>query len=279
MLIIYLSVFILGTLIGSFLNVLSLRWGTNLSIVTKRSHCPQCKKTLTSSELIPIFSFLWQRGRCVSCRARISFQYPLIETLTGLVFLLIFNFQFSIFNEFSISLIFNLLYFWTIFSILIAIAIYDFHHKIIPDPWVFAFIGLSFLGIFIFHISSFMFYVVAGPIIALFFFLIWFLSKGRAMGFGDVKLALGIGWFLGLIGGIYATLWAFWIGGTVAIFLLILKNFLSTLPQKGALFLGLKGLTIKSEIPFGPFLVLGVAVAFFLEWDFIGLKLVFELIF
>lgn len=287
-LVVYIPIFILGTLVGSFLNVVTLRYGTDRGVVRERSSCPSCKKNLSPFELVPILSFVFQKGKCRKCKAKISWQYPLVEFLTGLVFLLVF---FNIFFHQGNSLILSrnfldmgtigeLFFYWTIFSILIAISVYDFHHKIIPDEFVFSFIALSFLvGFLEFLNSGFLAWLLAGPLIAAPFFIIWFISGGRWMGFGDVKLALGIGWFLGLVGGIYAILWSFWIGGAVAIVLLLSKNFLSTLPFKGALFSELKGLTIKSEIPFGPFLVLGTMIYFFAKPDFLGLEMFFKLIF
>src|SRR3990167_9775264 len=119
--------FVLGAIVGSFLNVVGLRWdllrhGGVLSTLGGRSSCPSCRKVLEWYELIPLFSFLILRRRCLNCGEKISWQYPAVEILTGLVFATIFNFQFSIFQ--------NLL-FLTVFCIYIVIVIYDIHHKII----------------------------------------------------------------------------------------------------------------------------------------------------
>jgi len=103
--------FILGCAIGSFLNVLIDRLPNNESI-NGRSHCDYCRKTLAWFDLVPVFSFLSTGGRCRYCHKKLSWQYPLVEILTGLIFLLIFNFQFSIFNKFSNNSIFNLDNWW-----------------------------------------------------------------------------------------------------------------------------------------------------------------------
>src|SRR3989339_930062 len=95
-------VFCFGAIIGSFLNVVTLRLGTGESVVSGGSKCFSCGKKLKWIELVPIFSFLIQKGRCRECKSKISLQYPAVEILTGLVFLLIFNFQLPVFNEFSI---------------------------------------------------------------------------------------------------------------------------------------------------------------------------------
>lgn len=277
-LLIYFFVFILGTLIGSFLNVLVLRYGTGRSIVNERSGCFSCGKTLSWFELIPILSFLIQKGRCKNCCSRISMQYITVEILTGLIFLLIFNFQFSIFNQFSKEFILHTLYFWVIFSLLIALSVYDLRHKIIPDGLVFLFIGFSFFGNLLLGILSFKSLLLGGIFICLPLFLLWFISKGLWMGFGDVKLALGIGFFLGLENGIYALVWSFWIGGFFSVILLSLTKISQNLVNRGKLSLISKRFTIKSEIPFGPFLVLGIFTAFFIKWDFLNLELIFNLL-
>lgn len=286
--IIYFFVFVLGGLVGSFLNVITLRYGGERGVVYERSSCPSCKKILGPMELIPVFSFVLQKGRCRSCRAKISWQYPIVEILTGLVFISVFLKLMPdltlFFSDFSgiIASIDTLLFYWVIFSILIAISIYDFHHKIIPDEFVFTFIAFSFFGIFLFHpgLSQMFQALIAGPLIASPFLLIWFFSGGRAMGFGDVKLAFGIGFFLGLVSAIYALVWAFWIGGAFSITILILKKIFSAKRSlKSKLFSSFKGITIKSEIPFGPFLVLGTFIAFLFEWDFMGLDFIFSIFF
>ncbi|MFH1461148.1 MAG: prepilin peptidase, partial [Patescibacteria group bacterium] len=132
-------IFIFGLMIGSFLNVAICRLETKEKILISRSHCPRCGTILKWFELIPILSFLIQKGRCRYCGKRISFQYPMVEIFTGLLFFLIFNFQFSIFNKFSI---FNfqtleLFYYFIIVSFLIVIFVYDLKHYLIPDKIVF----------------------------------------------------------------------------------------------------------------------------------------------
>jgi len=277
--IIYLSIFILGTLIGSFLNVLVLRYNTGQSIVNDRSRCFSCGKTLRWFELVPVLSFLFQGGRCRNCHTKISRQYILVEIITGTVFLFIFLKiipDFSIFlNGFSfylLSLIFNLF----IFSILIAISVYDYRHKIIPEALVYTFITLSFLlAFYIFLTQGTYLNLLAGPIIALPFFLLWLISRGAWMGFGDVKLSLGIGFLLGLPAGIYAITLAFWIGGGIGLILLSLSAISKKSVNNDQLLILGKRFTIKSEIPFGPFLILGTFLAFMFPWDFLHLRIIF----
>jgi len=212
--------------------------------------------------LIPVVSFAIQKGRCRGCASKISWQYPIIEILTGLVFLLIFNFQFSIFNKFSFYFLLSTFYYFLIFSLLIIIAVYDFRHQIIPNKFVYLFSIFAFLNLFKnlkFEIENFDTNgFLVGVIFFAFFGLFWLVSRGKWMGLADAKLALGIGWFLGFYKGILALLVSFWLGAIVGIFLLLfLRN----------------RYTIKNRIAFGPFLVLGTFASFFFAETIIKLIL------
>lgn len=270
MLSIQLFVFLLGLVIGSFLNVVIFRFDTGLSwkSLMGRSSCMSCKKELSWYELIPLFSFLIQRGKCRGCGSKISLQYPVVEILTASIFLLIFNFQFSIFNYFLSFEIFkylNLVYLWVVFSVLIVITVYDFKTKIIPDSLSFLFSALVLLPMFLNFSEISLWHWLAGPILATPFALLWLVSRGRWMGFGDAKLALGIGWFMGLAEGIHSIILAFWTGGAFGILLIGLSKLNSLSFTK-------KDFTIKSEVPFAPFLILGMVLIFFFGWDILGLK-------
>ena len=241
-------IFIFGAVVGSFLNVIILRLNTGQSIVSGRSKCFTCAKKLKWHELLPIASFVFLRGKCSACKAKISWQYPLVETTTGLLFLLISNLKSQISNL-------GIVYLWIIFSVLIIVAVYDYHHQIIPNLFVWIFNGLAFLSLFnSFRISDFGFRILnwnnllAGFMLFVFFALLWGVSKGKWMGFGDAKLALGIGWFLGITEGVAAITLAFWIGAIVGVSLLYLNK---------------KKYGLKSSIAFGPFMILGTAISFF----------------
>src|SRR3989344_7889253 len=130
-----LSFFIFGTIIGSFLNVVVLRYGTKS--ISGRSFCFSCGKTLRWFELIPLFSFLAQGGRCRNCKAHISLQYPLVEFVTGLVFVAVAwknlqptTYNLQLYSPLSWSVVGCQL---LVFSLLIALSVYDLKHKIIPD--------------------------------------------------------------------------------------------------------------------------------------------------
>jgi len=246
MIVFSIFVFLFGLCIGSFLNVFILRYNTGQSIISGSSRCFSCGKRLKWYELIPVLSFLFQKGRCRRCKSKISWQYPIIEILTGIIFLLIF-----LFNYGQIP-IFKIFYFWIIFSLLIIISIYDLRHQIIPDNLVYAFDILAFLNLFWgykLEIGNWNFLsgLLTGAIFFIFFGLMWLISNGQWMGLGDAKLSLGIGWLLGIKEGIVALLLSFWIGGLVGIFLLFFLK---------------KRYNLKSSVPFGPFLALGTIISF-----------------
>ncbi|MFZ4500454.1 MAG: prepilin peptidase [Minisyncoccia bacterium] len=248
MILLPILVFLLGLIIGSFLNVVILRLNTGRSIASGRSACASCARKLSWYELVPVLSFLGLRGKCRTCRAPISFQYAVVELTTALTFVILYittvvNGGFALYSY--VSFVFLCI----IASILIVVTIYDIKHKIIPDTLVYLFIGLSFLSVIYkaFTVPGFLVgeAIVAGPILALPFFLLWYFSGGRWMGFGDVKLMLGIGWLLGLSAGAMALLFSFWIGGIFGMFLLALA----------------KQYSMKSQVPFAPFLIMGTFIA------------------
>ncbi len=256
-LIFFLVTFIFGTFIGSFLNVIIFRFNTNHHS-GGRSKCMSCGKTLRAHELIPVISYAIQGGKCRNCKATISPQYPIVEAITGLLFALVFwQFRFFLVSFYSYYLLL-VSYCLLIFSILTVIFFYDLKHKIIPNSLVYAFIGLSFFSPFIFSnleiipYSLSLFTFISGPLIALPLFALWLGSRGKWIGFGDVKFAVGMGYFLGLSAGFAALMLSFWVGALYGILLLIFKG---------------KKYSMKSEIPFAPFLIIGLLLSFFLKID------------
>lgn len=189
------------------------------------------------------------------CKVKISKQYPIVEFVTGVLFLSLFlKFQdIFFFNPLSFFISFS--YYALIFSMLLVVAFYDLRHKIIPDSMSVKIGGLSFLGVFFFsgyvfdpHIPTWL-DIFAGPIVALPFAIFWLISLGKWMGLGDAKLVLSFGWMLGLSSAISGVVVAFWVGAVVGIWLMLFY----------------KNHGIKSELPFAPFLVLGALASFLFE--------------
>jgi len=257
----YLILFLLGLCIGSFLNVLIDRIPKNESI-SGRSYCPHCKTRLSWYDLIPIFSFLILGRRCRYCKKPISWQYPIVEITTGLLFLLIFNF--STLGGPALGWQFlNFLYYLIISCFLVVIFFSDLKYYIIPDKIIYPAIAVSSIWYFVCSIFFKIYtrYEILNTIYsafgaALFFLLIVLVSRGKWMGVGDVKFAVFMGLLLG------------WPNILVALFLAV---FLGAIIGLGLIILGKKKL--KSEIPFGPFLVTGTFIAMFwgqkiIEWYF-----------
>ncbi len=257
--------FPLGLIIGSFLNVVIYRMNTAKSL-GGRSACVSCQNKLRWYELIPIFSFFVLKGRCRTCKTKISIQYPLVELATGLVFAILFlkiqavTFLVSPGSSDPLAFIFTYIYFAVLFSILVVIAVYDIRHKIIPDKPVFIFGVLSFISMFLFmngfagfpvfypHIPSIV-QLLSGIVIALPFALLWLVSRGAWIGLGDAKLAFGLGWLLGLGKAVSGIALSFWIGAIIGVSLVV----------------GSRGYGMKSEIPFAVYLALGAFLAFIFD--------------
>ena len=280
-------IFILGTIVGSFLNVVALRHEKKETL-TGRSYCPHCTKKLSWYELIPLFSWIFQRGKCRGCKASISIQYPLVELLTGTVFVLVasVHYPFAVLTPELLTFVLHLV----VWSILIVITVYDFRTKLVPDRFSFSFAALAFV-LFLLEFATvqssttdFLIlttHFLAGPLLFAPFFILWFVSSGRWIGLGDGKLAVGIGWLLGLVGGLSAILFAFWLGALVGLTLIAIQHLarLSYVRRVYSLFVSYlplpfvtnttrlsdtkKGLTLKSEVPFAPFMVLGSAIVYF----------------
>jgi prepilin signal peptidase PulO-like enzyme (type II secretory pathway) len=244
--------FLFGLATGSFLNSVIYRLDTGESLIKTRSHCPCCKKTLSWMELIPVVSFILQRGRCKHCRKPISLQYPLIELATGILFLLVIsNSKFLISNEvFNAQFLISVIFWLFVISCLIIIFVYDLKHYIIPDQVVYPAIIVAILynlySSLITHHSSLFYNLLAAVIAGGFFLLIILISRGKWMGMGDAKLAFFMGLVLGWPKILHALFLAFLIGAFVSVILMILKK-----------------KTLKSEIPLGPFLAAATVIAMF----------------
>ncbi|MCX6806956.1 MAG: prepilin peptidase [Candidatus Berkelbacteria bacterium] len=230
--------FILGLLFGSFLNVVILRLEKEeKGIFNGRSKCPKCNKVLSWYELIPIISFILQGGKCRNCKKSISWQYPLVEFLTGFVFAILywkFGFSFSSPTLFALS------------SVLIVLFVSDLRTQTIPDIIAYIGIGLAVVYVLLNPLSS-MFYALIGAVIAGgFFAFLVLISKETWMGQGDIKIGIIMGLILGYPNVLVALFIAYFFGALVGIFLIITKK-----------------KTMRSSVPFGPFLILATFATMF----------------
>jgi len=252
-------IFILGSAVGSFLSVIIYRLQTKKKgIIFSRSFCPSCKKKLKWKHLIPIFSWIFLRGKCAYCGKQISSHYLVMEFLTGLLFLAAFlnwNFlevipstidpnllNYSI-NWHNLELV---VFYFIEFSLLLAIFFYDLMHKEIPDKLSLPAIGIAIAGGLVFGTPSPLSMLIGGGGIMLFFALQFFLSKGKWIGGGDLRLGALMGILLGWEKGLLALILAYLVGAVISIALLTRKK-----------------VTGKTTIPFGPFLITGTLIALF----------------
>ncbi len=265
---VFIFIFLLGTIIGSFLNVVIYRFNTGKSIAVGRSICMTCNKTLRWYELIPIFSFLVQNGKCRRCASTISHQYPLVEFGTGITFALIAFYFLPLLQISEVTYILLICLYSFIFSLLTVISVYDIRHKIIPDKLVYIYAFISFLSIFVNHTGVGTLFVipsllalVSGPLFALPFALLWLVSRGRWMGLGDAKLILGIGWMLGPMQTLAMLTLSFWIGAIVSL---------------AIMFFSKRKMNMKTEIPFAPFLIISTIIVFLFNIDIFSLAALFH---
>jgi leader peptidase (prepilin peptidase)/N-methyltransferase len=253
-----LLLFIIGLFFGSFLNVLVDRIPQGKTVVKGRSRCDFCRKKLNWYDLVPVFSFVFSKGKCRYCKRSLSIFYPVIEVTTGLMFVLTYLFTiyylpFTNSNEIinHQSSIINLLYYLLIISSFIVIFFTDLKYGIIPDKvLLLATMIVAFYLLFISPELSII-NLISGVATFLFFIIISLgfslLLKKESMGGGDIKLVFLLGLFLGFPNIIISLYIAFLTGAAVGIILILWR----------------KKSFRKATIPFGPFLILGAILSLF----------------
>ncbi|MCI5733808.1 MAG: prepilin peptidase [Tenericutes bacterium] len=235
--------FLLGTILGSFYNVVGYRLCKNESIIKPGSHCPKCNHKLSFLELIPVLSYIFLKGRCKACKEKISLFYPLIELFTGLLFATCFySFGFSYDLLISLSLV----------SLLSIVIVSDVNFYIIPDEvTIFFGILIIIINILKYGFVSSLTYILYGVIMFLFMYLIMilgkFMFKEEALGGGDVKLLFVLGLTLPIMSSFLSLILATLIAFPISLYLLLSKK--------------------DKIIPFGPFLVLGTLIIFLMKID------------
>lgn len=223
---------IFGLCMGSFLNVCIHRIPKKQSISYPPSSCTSCGGKITPLYLLPIIGYILAKGKCVSCKEKISIQYPSVELTGAAIAILIYSFTTTYIDA---------LFYYNFFMVLLAITIIDFKTMTIPNEFIIYLILCSIP--YLIFIKGYVNILVALGL-GTFFLAIAVLSKG-GMGGGDVKLAFVLGLYLGFPQSILAVFLSFILGGIAGLILL------------------LKGVGRKEAIPFGPYLALGAVIAFF----------------
>lgn len=240
---IIIGLFALGTILGSFYNVVAYRLPKGESIIYPSSHCPNCGHKLKPWELIPIFSFLLQRGKCTNCKTKISWFYPLSEIICGILFVLAYL-SFGISLELIIAL--------TFISMLIIVVLSDYYYMIIEDSVLIIFGILLLVEIFMINGLDVLIISLKNGLIAFIIMLVLklfgdFIFKKESMGGGDIKLMFIIGMMIG------------WNMSIITIFLSAVLAF-----PVSIIILNSKK---EHEIPYGPFLSLAALIIYLTHFN------------
>jgi prepilin signal peptidase PulO-like enzyme (type II secretory pathway) len=241
----------------------------DLALLREDHNAFRAERHLNGMSLSRFLVFWHSAADAPNAKSTISWQYPLVELITGCAFA-------GLYLLFGVTV--GLFYSFIAASLFIVIFVYDIRHKIIPDGLVAALGLLSLIPLFVTVLPATiqitfpsLTALLAGPVLAAPFALLWLVSGGRWMGLGDAKLALPLGWFLGMSAGISAVIIAFWAGAIIGILILIIQKINSSTIHRLLLSLHLGGITMKSEIPFAPFLIFGFVVVFFSGLDVLHL--------
>ena len=233
--------FVFGAVVGSFLNVCIFRLPQEQSIVLPSSHCLSCKRPIAFYDNIPLISFIVLQGKCRNCKTPLSYQYPLVELLTGVT---------SLACIIKWGVTFNALSIFIYIAALIVITFIDFEHKIIPDvislPGILYGLLLSLVLSRITFLDSLLGVLLGGGSLLLVAGVYYLLTKQEGMGLGDVKLLAMMGAFLGWKSILFIIMIGSFTGAVIGIAVMLIKH-------KGR----------RYAIPFGPFLSLGAVCYIF----------------
>lgn len=241
-------IFVLGLCFGSFVNMLVYRTEEQYGLTSnfqfsksnkKRSFCDYCGRQLIWYENVPVFSWLFLKGKTKCCHKKLPISYPVVEILMGILFL--YNFQFLIFND-QLNC-FAVLLSLIIIVLLVFSAVFDWKYMILPDFSTVILIIIAFLGV-VFDEKNIIPYLLSSLISAGFLLILNLITKGKGMGIGDVKFAIFMGLFLGYPNIALAFYVAFIVGAIYGLGLIVFKK-----------------ANKKSQVPFGPFLIIGTLTA------------------
>ena len=251
--------FFFGASIGSFVQVIATRLHV-APIIHGRSKCLSCGEALRIPDLIPIFSYLFLKGKCRYCKTVFGSSALIIEGIFGLVFVALY--YFVLLGQSSLVMVLLWLSYYTLlFGTLGVIALYDKAHTYIPVPFLFFYGFLTLLMMVVRYVHEPSFILLLGPVmVALPFLIIWLITKGKGLGFGDVLLFLGVGAFFGVNQGIAVLLISIWSGALYGLYV----KYLSSRKGKSGI-----------AIPFVPFIVLAFVIVLFTDIDIFSISSLF----
>ena len=258
-----------GLIIGSFLNVVIYRYHTGKSL-NGHSHCLSCGQTLRWYELFPLVSYVCLRGRCGACGCKIPLRYFLVELSTAVLFVLLFS-------KFGLGAF--LLFSFVMVAMLMVVAVYDIYHMVIPDELVLMMSALSvvyYLLTYGLTWSTPIFLAHASAALGAFLFYggLWFVSKGRWIGFGDAKLAIPLAFMLGPWATFTFIVFSFWVGAIISVGILAVPSLIAFIKKccsTNGVVNSSKSFTIKSEVPFAPFMIVAFLLVYIYQLDVLTL--------
>lgn len=233
-----IEVLIAGLILGSFLSVLLGRWPSWRGVVVGRSRCPSCMRELAWYDLVPLVSWLWLRGKCRSCAARISALYPVLElTMAGVLGAYAYHVGISsVWSVVDLAILFTL----------VSLFFFDLHHRVLPDALMVPLAALALLRLG--HSGDVLNALMSGIVLCAVFGALFLVSHGRWLGLGDVKLAFVIGLLFGFPAAWWVTLAAIWAGALIGVILIFMRR-----------------ATMQTALPLGSFWTAAAIIAFLLS--------------
>jgi prepilin signal peptidase PulO-like enzyme (type II secretory pathway) len=254
---VYVLSFFYGAAIGSFVQVVATRLNV-APVAASKSKCLSCGEALRASDLVPVFSYLFLKGKCRYCKVPYGMSALCIEIMFGVVFVLLYHF--FLIGVTPWTALAWLLYYTLLFISLGVVTLYDYKHSYVPVPYLFVFSLLCLLMLGMRYVYEPSAAVLLGPVVvSLPFLLIWIFSRGKALGFGDVILYMAVGAFFGIEQGLAVLLISIWLGAIVGIVIYTIRR---------------KNKNTNSAIPFVPFIVLAFLIVLFTDmsiFSFAGL--------
>lgn len=252
--------FIFGASIGSFVQVIATRFRV-ASITHGRSKCLSCGEALRASDLIPVLSYLLLKGKCRYCKTKYGMEAIIVECIYGLVFVALYLLVLSLQPSLLLSFVW-LVYYTLLFIVLGAMALYDRAHSYIPFPFLLSYLLLTLLMYIIRFQSGYDILSTASPIlVAIPFLIIWLVTKGKGLGFGDVILFFGVGAFFGALSGFAVLALSVWSGAIVGVY----KKYFSAHKAH-----------MSSSMPFVPFIVFSFLIVLFTGIDIFSIVELFS---
>jgi leader peptidase (prepilin peptidase)/N-methyltransferase len=257
--VLYALSFIYGAAIGSFVQVVATRLNV-APIVKSKSKCLSCGEALRVSDLIPVLSYIFLRGKCKYCKVAFGIESLLIELGFGVLFVLLYHF--ILVGTILSTAILWLVYYTLMFIALGVIALYDYKHSYVPVAFLFLFAFLSLIMLGLRYIADPTSAILLGPVIvALPFLGIWLVTKGRAIGFGDVVLYAAVGAFFGIEQGLAVLLISIWLGAIVGLMIYAYRR---------------KKKNMNTAIPFVPFIVIAFLAVLFTDMNVLSFATFFS---